>query len=467
MTAETPVAASTLPDPAQRYAHRGNLVDGKLTGHLFRMAAPMTWGIFAIISFQLVDLFFISMLGTDALAAISFTMPVSMAIFSLILGLAIGTSSVLSRKIGQGEHHGVVRITTHALLMGFIAGCILAGLGLLYSDHLFRAMGATPDMMVIIAQYMHIWFAGAVFITLPVIGNAALRATGNAMFPAIVMTIASVVNAIISPLLIFGLLGFPEMGVRGAALGTVFANAGAMIAGLYMLGWRMKMIQLRPFEFNMLGDSWKQLLLIGLPAGITNVIQPVTNGILIGLLAAYGTESVAAFGIVSRVEAFAFVVVMGLAGGMAPIIGQNWGARRYDRVNETLRKAFAFNVIWSLFVAAVLAIWAKPIAGIFSDNAAVTAVAALYFWIVPITYATGNLVPGWASAFNAIGNPERAALMIIFKHVVVLIPAAIIGGHIAGASGIFVAVAGTNLVVGMGLHLYGWRQFKRWAREAA
>lgn len=453
--------------PANRYAHKGNLVEGAIGGHLFRMAAPMTWGIFAIISFQLVDLFFISMLGTEALAAVSFTLPVSMAVFSLILGMAIGTASVLSRLIGGGAADDVVRITTHALALAGLCGAVLAVLGILFSDGLFRAMGAQDDMMPTIRAYIHTWFAGAVFVTLPVVGNAALRAAGNAMFPAMVMTVAALGNAVLSPLLIFGLLGFPEMGVRGAALATVFANAGAMVAGLYMLGPRMGMIRLRPFQAGLIGDSWKRVLAVAVPAGITNTIQPATNGVLIALLAAYGTEAVAAFGIVTRVEAFAFVVIMGLAGGMAPIIGQNWGAKRYDRVNETLRKAITFNVVWSLGVAAVLALFARPLAGVFSANPDVVAVAALYFLTVPITYAAGNLVPGWASAFNAIGAPQRAALMILFKHIVVMVPAAIIGGHIAGAQGIFAAIAATNIFVGIGIHLYSRRATLRWEAEAA
>lgn len=460
-------AAKTNPhDPAARYAHRGNLTDGPLTGHLIRMAAPMTWGIFAIISFQLVDLFFIAMLGTETLAAVSFTAPVCMAIFNIILGLAIGTASVLSRRIGAGDHDAVVRLTTHALALGLITGILLAVLGYLFSDPLFRAMGATDEMMPLIREFIHTWFAGAVFITLPIIGNAALRAGGNAMFPAMVMTFAALANAALCPVMIFGLLGFPAMGVKGAALATVCANAGAMVAGLYMLGIRMKMIALRRFEAHLLWDSWKQLLAVGLPAGLTNVITPVTNGVIIALLAHYGAEAVAAFGIVSRVEAFAFIVVMGLAGGMAPIIGQNWGARRFDRVEETLRKAFAFNVIWSLFVAAILMLAGEPIAALFSDNPAVTAVVALYFLIVPLTYATGNLVPGWASAFNAMGAPERAALMILLKHILVMVPAAFIGGHLAGAAGIFAAIAATNLVVGAGLHVYGWRACRQRAAAA-
>jgi putative MATE family efflux protein len=392
-------------------------------------------------------------------------MPVTMAIFSLLLGLAIGTSSVLSRKIGQGAHDEVVRITTHALALAGGIGIALALPGVALSDPLFGLMGAEDAMMPIIKSYIHTWFAGAVFLTLPLVGNAALRANGNAMVPAVVMTVASLVNLVLDPLMIFGVGPFPEMGVRGAALATVLANAGAMAAGLYVLGVRMKMLSLRPFHGALFGNSCRQLLMIGLPAGLTSMVQPVTNAVIISLLAGYGAETVAAFGIVNRVEAFAFIVVMGLAGGMAPIIGQNWGAGRYDRVNETLRKAFAFNVIWSLLVAAALGLRGHGIAALFSQERAVIDLAALYFLIVPVTYAVGNLVPGWASAFNAIGAPERAALMIFVKNLLVMIPAVAIGGHADGVRGIFIAVAVTNLCAGLALHVYSWRACRRWEHK--
>lgn len=448
------------------YASKGDLTRGDIGPLLVRMTLPMTWGILAIIGFQLADLYFISLLGTEALAAISFTMPVSMIVFSLILGLAIAMSSVISRQIGEGNQDRVVRITTHGLVLAFLFGVIIAVIGILTLEPLFSIMGAKADLMPYIRDYMLFWFAGAAFIAVPIVGNAAIRATGNTLFPAMVMSIVSIVNIILDPLLIFGLAGFPRLEIQGAAIATIIANFCAMCAGLYMLGIRKNMIRLRPFYFDKFPDSFKRLIYIALPAGITNTVQPIMNAVIIALLATYGAESVAAFGIVSRVEAFAFVVVMGIAGGMAPILGQNWGAGYYERVHKTLHKAFAFNIAWALFVAAFLAVFAREVAGLFSDDSTVIEIAAQYFWIVPITYALGNLVQGWASAFNAIGRPHRAAMMIIGKHIFLQIPLAYIGGSLYGPIGIFISIAFANVTLGLGLHIWNWRLCRRYESEA-
>lgn len=430
-----------------------DLTQGSITRHLIRLSVPMTWGILAIISFQLVNMFYISMLGTQALAAITFTFPVTYTLFSIVMGMGIATSSVISREIGKGNMARVRRITTHALIIAVLMGAAFAVLGMLFMKPLFRAMGADETMMPIISDYMTVWFLGSVFINLPFVGNAAIRATGDTIFPAAVMTVVAVANAILDPILMFGLLGFPRMEVHGAAISTLIANGCAMLAGLYVIGVRKKMLTRSRRHWRLLGDSAKRLLFIAVPVGVTGIIQPVVNAILIAMLAAFGHEAVAAFGIVSRVEALAFVVIMGVAVGMGPIIGQNFGAAKYERVQETLNKAIAFSVIWSLFVAVILFAFARPVAGLFSHEPGVVDATVLFFMIVPFTYIFGNLVQGWGSAFNAMGYPKRSFVMIFVRLVVLNIPLAMAGAHFYGVAGVFGAIAITNLVTGVIFHV--------------
>ena len=194
---------------------------------------------------------------------------------------------------------------------------------------------------------------------------------------------------------------------------AVFANGCAMLAGLYILFVHKKMICRDGLHLQHFKDSAKRLGYIALPAGLTGAIQPITNAVIIALLAGYSAEAVAAFGVVTRLEAFAFTVIMALATGMAPIIGQNWGAENYERVNKTLKTAFIFATLWSLLTAFIFIVFAKPIMSAFAggeNNAELVSIAVLYFWIVALTYAPGNLVQGWGSAFNAMGMPKRTQI---------------------------------------------------------
>ena len=439
---------------SHNYSNKGDLTKGSVTRHLVRLAVPMTWGIMAIVSFQLVDMFYISLLGTQALAAITFTLPVTFTVFNLVMGMTIAASSVISREIGKGNPARVRRLTTHALLIAIVIGLIAAAVGLVFMKPVFRMMGADEHMMPLIADYMVIWFLGSIFVNTPMIGNATMRAAGDAFTPAIIMTIAAVANAILDPIMIFGMFGFPRMEMQGAALATVFSNACAMVAGLYVIGVRKKMLTRSRRHWMLLGNSARRFLFIAIPVGITGAIQPAVNAILISLLAAYGHEAVAAFGIASRIEAFAFVVIMGVAVGMAPVIGQNFGAGKFERVNEVLNKAILFAVIWSVFIAAILSVFAKPVAALFSDEQVVIDMTALFFIMVSFSYAFGNLVQGWCSAFNAMGYPKRSFMMIIIRQIIINIPLAYIGAYFYGVMGIFGAIAATNVITGAAFHVW-------------
>lgn len=447
------------------YANKGDLTQGSIVQHLVRLSIPMVWGIFVIVSFQLVDTFYISMLGTEPLAAISFTFPVTFILFSLTMGMSIATSSVLSRQIGEGNDDRVKRIASHGLIFALLVGIVLAVIGIAVMDPVFKAMGATDDMLPIIRDYMLIWFGGSYFLSVPMVGNAAMRAAGDSRIPAVIMTVVALTNVILDPLLIFGLLGFPALGVKGAALATVIANIAGMCASVYVLYARKKMIFQDGICFRHFGDSVKRLAFIALPVGITGMIQPVANAFIISLLAVYGAETVAAYGVATRLEAFAFVILMALATGMAPIVGQNWGAKKFDRVHETLNKVFAFAGSWSLFIAIIFMLGAQFIAGLFSDNPEFIDTARMYFWIVALTYVPGNLIAGWGSAFNAMGMPQRSFIMSALRLLVLQVPLAYIGSYYWGLSGVFCAIATTNLVTGVGFHLWNSHTCQRKEQE--
>jgi putative MATE family efflux protein len=312
-----------------------------------------------------------------------------------------------------------------------------------------------------IRDFMVIWFIGSVFINTPVIGNAAMRAAGDTIAPAVVMVAAALLNALLDPLLIFGLFGFPELGIKGAAISTVFSNILAVAAGYYIIAHRKKMLTRSRHHMRLFGDSAKRFLFIAVPAGITTAIPSLASAVFTALLAKSGHEAVASYGIATRVEAFVFVIIMALAIGMSPIIGQNWGAKQYNRVWHTLRSSFIFVSGWSLAVAVILGLFARPIAGLFSHEAGVIEDAALYFWIVPLSYIPGNILQGWSSAFNAMGMPQRSFLMIFTRLILVNIPLAFIGAHYYGVTGVFAAIAITNITTGIVFHILNMRTLNR------
>lgn len=442
-------------------AAKHDLTEGSIPRHLVRMTIPMIWGIMALISFQLVDAYYISRLGTLQLASISYTFPVTYGIFSIFIGFGVATSSVISRMIGEKRTEDMKRVASHSLLIVLIASIIIGLLGLVLIEPIFNAIGAKPEELELIKSFMVPYLLATFFVSMPIVGNATLRATGDAVAPAVIMTAAAIINALINPVLIFGLFGFPRMELMGAAIGTIFANMIAMIACLTLMHKRGVIDFAHIKNLMNFKDSTKRILMVALPVGITGLLPSILGSVINHLLSQTGPEAVAAYGAAGRMEAFLLVILMALSIGMGPIIGQNWGAQKLDRVKETVKYAISFSVIWSVSTALLISFFAHPIARIFSDDGGVREYLVLYLVIVPMTYFLGNISHGWGSTFNAIGKPQISASMIFIKMIVLSIPAIFIGHSMAGVTGIFIAIATVNCVTGTIYHFWSWYNLGR------
>jgi putative MATE family efflux protein len=442
------------------YSNKGDLTTGRLGPHLVRMTIPTLWGMMAVILVQLSDTYFISLMDdTHILAGISFTFPVTMLISHLVFGINIALSSVVSRLIGARDLEDTRRVVLHGLLLALSVSSFIAIITFLSLKPLFMLLGADEYTWPAIAQYMPLWLISSVVLAVPVNANSAMRASGDTMVPALLMTAIAIVNFALNPILIFGYFGFDAYGVKGSALATLIAYALGALLALYLVR-RKSLIAVDGLHIDKIRDSLKRLLVIAIPAGIANVIMPATNAVITSIMAHYGSAAVAAYGVVTRIEAFAMLFVIALAIGMVPIIGQNWGAGNYQRVHKTVYYAIMFNLIWSAVVAIILGLCAHTIAGAFSADPQVVYYAALYFWTVPFSYGIGNLVFGWSSSFNAMGKPQRAFVMIFVKCLVLTIPAAYIGGQLYGPLGVFTAIAIVNLISGIVFHILSHRYLK-------
>ncbi len=437
-----------------RPSPRPRLTEGPVGRRLAALTLPMVGGIFSVIALNLVDTFFVAQLGTRELAAISFTFPVVMVMGSLALGLGAGTASVVARAIGEGDHHRVRCLATHSLLLAVLIVAVFVAVGLATIDPLFRLLGAGPELLPLIHDYLLIWYPGMVFLVVPMVGNSVIRAGGDTAFPSLIMTVAALTNAVLDPLLIFGLAGFPRLEMQGAALATVIARGLTLVAALLVLHYRERVLIWQWPILSELLDSWRAVLHVGLPAAATNMVNPISTAIITALLAGFGAEAVAAFGVATRIEALALMVIMALAASVGPFVGQNWGARRYARVFEALRLASLFSIGWGLLVAVLLALTGPSLAGLFDDHPQVVAIASLYLLMVPVSYGGNGVIMVSGAVFNALGQPLRATVVTLARWLLLYIPLAFIGGRLYGVAGVFAAACFSNLAVGVGAFLW-------------
>ncbi|HRW31126.1 MAG TPA: MATE family efflux transporter, partial [Emcibacteraceae bacterium] len=207
-----------------RNSPRVDLTTGPVHKHLIRMALPMVIGLMANMSFTFVDLFYIGMLGTDELAAMGFISRMAMIVISASIGLSAGISSVLARAAGNKDDEEIKCLATNTLLFTVILSLTFTVVGLLTIDPLFTAMGAEEKILPLIREYVTIWYLSPIFIMVPMTGGAAMRALGDTGLQGKLMLFSALANAVLDPILIFGLIGFPELGFQGAAIASLITR---------------------------------------------------------------------------------------------------------------------------------------------------------------------------------------------------------------------------------------------------
>lgn len=436
-------------DSGESITTRARLTEGHVGLTLLGLAVPMIWGMFSIIAFNLADTYFVGKLGAIPLAALSFTFPVVMTIGSITIGLGVGTASVLARAIGHRDHEKVRSITTDSLTLAILFVGVFVLIGFFTIDPLFRALGADAQTLPLIRDYMRIWYLGMMFLVIPMIGNNAIRASGDTLNPSLIMTISAIINIVLDPILIFGLGPFPRLEVKGAALATVFARAVSMAASLAVLRYRKKMLTFKRPKLNDVLDSWKQILHVGLPAAGTYAIGPIAVGIITAMMATFGSEAVAAFGVATRIESFSLIALFGLSTSVAPFVGQNFGAGKHDRVRKGLSYAFVFSMVWGLFAAGILAVFAKPLSGLFTESKDVISIASMYLLIVPVSFGAQGIVLIASSAFNALGRPMPSVVLTLARMMFLYVPLAFVGKYLFDTNGIFAAACTANFATAL------------------
>lgn len=425
------------------------LIDGPVGKTLVRLTIPMIIGIMAVIAFNMLDTYFVGQLGTIELAALSFTFPVVFVIGSISLGLGVGASSAVARAIGEGDKHKVKRLTTDSLVLATVIVVSFVVAGLLTIEPLFRLIGATEDILPYIKRYMVIWYPGMAFLIIPMVGNGAIRATGDTRTPGIVMVVSVIVNLILDPLLIFGYGPFPRWEIEGAAVATVIARAVTLVFSIWILHWRDKMITLKPPSFKEAMQSWKNILYVGLPASGTNLIIPVSMAVITRIVSEYGPAAVAGFGVAVRMEAFALTVIMALSSVMVPFCGQNWGAGRRDRVRRAVQLGQRFSMAWGGLMFIVFLLLAGWIGRMFNPDPVVIETITLYLWLVPFTYGLQGVLMLNGSTFNALNKPMPSAVLSAVRMAILYIPLAYLGSHLFQLRGIFGAASIANILAGI------------------
>lgn len=440
-------------------APKARLTEGPVGRHLIDMTVPVLFGISMMMAQGLIDTWFLGQVGDRELAAFGFGFPVLMIVTSVAIGLGAGTSSVVARAIGAGDHRRAKRLATDSLFLGFLITLVICAIGILTINPMFRLLGAPEDMLPMIRSFMTILYSGVPFVVVGMIGMASMRATGDTRLPSMLMVMAAILNVALDPILIFGVGPIPAMGLDGAATAALIARATIFVGTIYLMRFRLDMLSFNKPDPEELRKSWRDILHVGIPAAGTNAIVPLGAVLVTAMIARLGTDAVAGFGVATRIEAMMLVIFYAMSSIIGPFVGQNFAAGRERRILRALWLCTLFCLAAGMVIAGILALLSDFLPRLFSDSEAVMEVTKLFLWIVPISYGTYGMVMVMNASFNGLGKPMPAVWISVARILVLYVPLAFIGLKFYGVVGIFAAYAIANIVSGIGAYA--------WARHTA
>jgi putative MATE family efflux protein len=433
---------------------KANLTSGPIASTLISLSAPMLLGILSMMSFNLIDTFFVGRLGTLQLAALSLTFPVAMVISTFTLGLGVGAMAAISKSIGEGDQSRIRRLTTDALTLSTLFVVVLTAAGLATIDPLFRMLGATDATMPFIKQYMQLWYPGMVFFVVPMIGNNVLRATGDTLTPSIVMIAGMAINALLDPLFIFGWGPVPGLGIAGAAVASIVGRGLMLAASLWILYFREDLLApLWPGLATLL-VSWKTILSIGLAVAVSNAVIPVAMGIITRIVSQFGPEAVAGFGVATRIEGLGFTLIIAMSNGISPFVGQNFGAKRFDRIEQGISFSAKFSLAWGAVLCAVFLLFGAALARLFNANESVASATSLYLGLISASLGLRGVHQIIWTALNVLGRPYDSLALECLLAFCLWIPFSLAGAHFAQITGVFFGLSFANIIAGV--IAFGW-----------
>jgi putative MATE family efflux protein len=417
---------------------------------MWKMTIPMVFAMMAMVLFNIVDTIYVGQLGTDELAAISFTFPVVFFFASIMGGLGMGATSIISRTLGAGDKERAARLTTDSLLLAITVAIISMSVGLATIDPLFRALNVNAKLFPMVKSYMEIWYFGIPAVAIPMVGNAIIRATGDTKIPMKIMLFAVFVNIILDPLLIFGIGPFPRMGIRGAAVATVSARVITMFLSIYVLVRVKKLIKWKLPTFKELKESWKDVLHVGAPNAFVSALTPASLGLVTGIISyTVGVTAVAGYGSATRLEAFVIMPIIAFCTALVPFVGQNYGSGKQQRVRDSISLGHRAVLAYGLIVFTIFAVTAPLSARMFSSDPEVIRNYCYYIWLGGLGWMGLSICYIVTNSFNALGKPLPATVITVIRVFVLILPFVLVGGIFMGAKGAFVGMAIANGLAGI------------------
>ena len=427
------------------------LADQSLPRALFSMTWPMLFGVVALMSFQLVDSIFISMLGMQPLAALGFSLPLNQLLIGVQIGIGIASTALISRAIGAGKSEHAKHMGGLVVITGCCVSLVLCTLIWLLRMPLLNLLGAGDELLPFTESYWLPWLTSAWLAAFLYFANSISRANGDTRLPGLMMVVTSVLNMLLDPLFIFTF----GLGLPGAAYATIVAclvGAGIMYSRILKRHW----LAFDPSALA-IGPALREIFKTSAPAMLSQLMPGAASLMATRLVAGFGGSAIAAWTLGSRLELFSIVIVLALTMALPPMIGRLFGSQQLERVHSLVVIAVRFVIGLQLCIALFWMLSRWLIAPALAPDQESEIYLMSYMLWVPISYAALGVCMLMVSVCNALGMPMRAVWISTLRLFACYLPALWIGASLAQMSGLYIGVLLGNVAAG----LLAWQFYKK------
>ena len=450
-----------------REAIRGTHQDftvGSIARAVFLLATPMVLEMLMESLFGIVDVFWVTRLGANSVAAVGLTESMLTLVFSVAIGISMSATAMVARRIGEKDQEGAATAAVQAIVLGIGMAMLMGFPGFWFAPHLLEWMGAPPDLIAVGHRYTSLVFAGSISVMLLFLNNAIFRGAGDAAIAMRVLWMANLVNLILDPCFIFGLGPFPALGVTGAAVSTLIGRTSGVLYQFWILSRGNGRIVIRRVHLRVVPRVIMSLVRVSITGVLQFAVAHTSWIFLVRIISTFGSVAVAGYTIGIRIFIFAILPSWGLSGAAATMVGQNLGAHKPERAQRAVFLTGLYNMAILGAVAAVFIGMPNVIVRLFTADPAVAPYAIDCLRVI----AFGNLAYAWGmvmiQAFNGAGDTVTPTLINVFGFWFCEIPLAwmlAFHAHLR-VHGVFAAIPISEaLITLMGLAMFVQGSWKR------
>jgi putative MATE family efflux protein len=447
---ETPAGAAPVREDEGLYrlvrealrGSRRDLTSAPLGRAILLLAIPMVAEMIMESIFAVADIFWVSKLGPNAVAAVGLTESMAVIIYAVAMGLSMGSMSVVARRIGEKDPAGAARATVQTIILGLVVAAVFGVTGVVLGPRLLAAMGASPAVVAVGSGYIRTLLGGSATIVLIFLINAAFRGAGDAAVAMRTLWLANGINIVLGPFLVFGLGPFPRLGVTGAAVATTIGRGVGVLYQMRALSRGRGHLAVRAEHLRVDPSVLTTILRIS-GSGVVQALIGMTSWVgLVRILSTFGSAALAGYTIAVRVVMFALLPSWGMANAAATLVGQNLGAGRPERAEQAVQRAALYNLAFLGSVGLLFVLLAPSVIRIFSDEPEVLGHGMHALRIIAsgfLFYAYGMV---YGQAFNGAGDTRTPTLINLFCFWLWEVPLAYVLArplHL-GPSGVFASV---------------------------